>query len=314
MLKKHPELKLLPLTDEHNCKETISPNEFFVQILDPATGTATFPVEVIEVVYNHLKSLWEKRGPAAMPRIPNSKSNIQNWGEYWNEYVSKALLPRLHAFELMMAPYAIAHMKVGLKLAETGYQFRSNERARIYITNALEPYQKQLSLIGFDALAHEAAAVNEIKRHKRFTVVIGNPPYAGHSANSGPWIQALVDDYFHINRVPLNEANSKWLRDDYVKFVRLGQEMMRCSGVGVFSFITNHGYIDNPTFRGMRFSLLADFGRMWVTDLHGNTKKKELDDASDHDENVFDIQQGVAVFAALFGRKPEAQVWHGHVR
>jgi hypothetical protein len=307
-------LSLPPLTDEPNCTETISPEEPFVQILDPATGTATFLVEVVDVIHKHLQSLWKKSGFAAMPSIQNPKFKIQNWSDYWNEYVPKSLLPRLHAYELMMAPYAIAHMKIGLKLAETGYRFGTEERARIYLTNALEPWQKQLPLIGFDALAHEAAAVNEIKRHKRFTVVIGNPPYAGHSANSGLWIQGLVDDYFKINGAPLNEANSKWLRDDYVKFLRFGQEIMRRSGVGVISFITNHGYIDNPTFRGMRFSLLADFGRMWVTDLHGNTKKKERDDSGDHDENVFDIQQGVAVFAALFGRSPARQVWHSHVR
>ena len=107
----------------------------------------------------------------------------------------KHLLPRLHAFELMMAPYAIAHMKIGLKLAETGYRFGSEERARIYLTNALEPWVKQLPLIGFDALAHEAAAVNEIKRHKRFTVVIGNPPYAGISSNMTEYAQRIVDAY-----------------------------------------------------------------------------------------------------------------------
>ena len=308
------EIKLPPLTDEPGCTETISPDEFFVQILDPATGTATFPVEVIDVIFNYLKDLWKKRGAAAMPSIPNSKSNIQNFPDYWNEYVPKALLPRLHAFELMMAPYAIAHMKIGLKLAETGYNFATEERARIYLTNALEPWQKQLPLIGFDALAHEAAAVNEIKRHKRFTVVIGNPPYSGHSSNIGAWIENLVDDYLSLDGTALKEANSKWLRDDYVKFIRLGQEMMRLSGIGVFSFITNHGYIDNPTFRGMRYSLLSDFRRIWVVDLHGNTKKKEVDDAGGHDENVFDIQQGVSIFTAVFGHASQAEVWHSHVR
>jgi predicted helicase len=303
MLKRHPGHKLPPLTDDPNEMRTISPNEPFVQILDPATGTATFPVEVIDVIYRTLAAKWKLQGLTFAQQL-----------SAWNDYVPKHLLPRLHAYELMMAPYAIAHMKIGLKLAETGYQFGTEERARIYLTNALEPWVRQLPLIGFEALAQEATAVNEIKRHKRFTVVIGNPPYAGHSANKGRWIEGLVDDYFQINGTPLNEANSKWLRDDYVKFMRLGQEIMRKSGWGLFSFITNHGYIDNPTFRGLRFSLLSDFRRLWVTDLHGNMKKKERDDVGGHDENVFDIQQGVAVFAALFGHTSTAQVWHGHVR
>ncbi len=174
----------------------------------------------------------------------------------------------------MMAPYAIAHMKVGLKLSETGYLFARETKVNIFLTNALEPWQKQLALIGFDALAHEAAAVNEVKRHKRFTVVIGNPPYAGHSQNIGSWINSLLRDYYFVDGVPLGEKNPKWLQDDYVKFIRLSQHLLAQSGSGILGFITNHGFIDNPTFRGMRKSLLDTFSPMHVLDLHGNTKKK----------------------------------------
>ena len=303
MMQRNPGIKLPPLTDEPGEKRTIDPAEFFVQILDVATGTATFFVEVVDVIHKTMVAKWKKQGLKA--------AQIE---AAWNEYVPKHLLPRVYGYELMMAPYAIAHMKVGLKLSETGYLFATEVPVRIYLTNTLEPKVTQLPQIGFDALAHEAKAVNEIKWYKRFTVVIGNPPYAGHSANNSPWIESLVDEYFQIDGTPLNEANSKWLRDDYVKFTRFGQEMMRRSGVGVFSFITNHGYIDNPTFRGMRFSMLADFRRFWVTDLHGNMKKKERDDAGEHDENVFDIQQGVAVFAGVFGHSATSEVWHGHIR
>jgi predicted helicase len=303
MLIKHPGLKLPPLTDELGEKLTISPDEPFVQILDPATGTATFLVEVIEVIHSTLARKWKQQ------RLTDAQQL-----DAWNDYVPQHLLPRLHAFELMMAPYAIAHMKIGLKLAETGYLFGSEERARIYLTNALEPWTQQLPLTGFDALSHEATAVNQVKQSKRFTVVIGNPPYSGHSANKGRWIEGLVDDYSQISGTPLKEANSKWLRDDYVKFLRFGQELMRVSGAGLLSFITNHGYIDNPTFRGMRASILSDFLRIWITDLHGNTKKQERDDSGDRDKNVFDIQQGVAVLAAIFGHADKPQVRHGHVR
>lgn len=167
MLNKHPGLKLPTLTDRSGETRTISPEEPFVQILDPATGTATFLVEVVDVIYRTLKSKWQQQRLSDAQQV-----------DAWNDYVPKHLLPRLHAFELMMAPYAIAHMKFGLKLAETGYRFGADERGRIYLTNALEPWMQQLLLIDFDALAHEAAAVNEIKRHKRFTVVVGNPPYS----------------------------------------------------------------------------------------------------------------------------------------
>jgi predicted helicase len=305
-------LKLPPLTDEPGCTETISSDEMFVQILDPATGTATFLVEVIDVIHNHLQSLWKKSGAAAMPSIPNSKSNIQNWSDFWNTYVPKALLPRLHAYELMMAPYAIAHMKIGLKLAETGYRFETEERARIYLTNALEePDDKQAKLIGFDALAHEAAAVNEIKRNKRFTVVIGNPPYSGVSSNTGEWITRLIKDYHFVNGEPLGERNPKWLQDDYVKFIRFGQWQLSNSGVGLFSFITNHSYIDNPTFRGFRRNFATQFSNIAVLDLHGNSKKKESSPDGTSDENVFDIQQGVAIFTAWKSQGESQRIMHG---
>jgi hypothetical protein len=297
MIKKHPELKLPTTFDDKNKEQPIPEDEFFVQILDPATGTATFPVEVIEVIYNHLKDLWQKRGLAAMPTIPNSKSSIQNWSEYWNEYVPKALLPRLHAFELMMAPYAIAHMKVGLKLAETGYQFRSNERARIYLTNALEPWVKQLPLIGFDALAHEAAAVNNIKRHKRFTVVIGNPPYSNFGQlNKIPFLLELLDDY----KRGLNERKIN-LDDDFIKFVRMSQHLLDNTGVGVLGMITNNVFFDGITHRRMREFLASSFGRIVVVDLHGSAKKVEASPDGATDENVFDIQQGVGI--SIFAKR-----------
>ena len=222
MLKKHPGLKLPPKTDEHNEKETISPDEPFVQILDPATGTATFLVEVIEVIYQTMTAKWKKQGRTGF--------EIQ---KLWNEYVPKHLLPRLHGFELMMAPYAIAHMKVGLKLSETGYLFGSDERARIYLTNALEPKVKQLPQIGFDALAHEAVAVNEIKWYKRFTVVIGNPPYSGVSSNMSEFAQRIVDAYKFVDGAALTEKKL-WLQDDYVKFIRKAQTTIETARVGVF--------------------------------------------------------------------------------
>ena len=173
MAKRRKELKI---------PEGTPPGHAFVQILDPATGTGTFLVEVIDLMHRTMTQKWKSQG--------HDEQEIQT---LWNEYVPTHLLPRLHGYELLMAPYAIAHLKIGLKLYETGYRFESDERARVYLTNALEPPgEGQLTLDFLPALAHEAQAVNEIKRQQRFTVVIGNPPYSGVSSNMGPWIDGLL--------------------------------------------------------------------------------------------------------------------------
>ena len=279
--------------------DNISHESDFVQILDPAVGTGTFLVEVIELIHNTLKKKWHDQG--------HSKERIES---LWNEYVPKHLLSRLYGYEFLMAPYVIAHFKISLKLYETGYHFNSNERARIYLTNTLEP-AKDLSQLVFNfaiiALANEVSEVDEVKRKMRFTVVLGNPPYSGESANKGKWIRKLlrghsgkqtVGNYFHVNGEPLNERNPKWLNDDYVKFIRFAHWQIERTGQGIIGFITNHSYLDNPTFSGMRESLVATFPIQFLLDLHGSTKKNStfLNDCKDEkDENVFNIQQGVAI-------------------
>ena len=191
------------------------------------------------------------------------------------------------------------------KLYETGYRFESDARAQVYLTNALEPAgNEQLMLDLLPALAHEAEAVNEVKRKWRFTVVIGNPPYSGLSSNMGPWIDGLLKgrrpegtptpSYYHVDGEPLGERKV-WLQDDYVKFIRFSQWLLDGTGAGVHGYISNHGYLDNPTFRGMRWSLMQSFRQIRVLDLHGNLKKKEVPPEGGRDINVFDIQQGVAI-------------------
>ena len=269
----------------------------FVQILDPATGTGTFLVEVIDLIHRTMVKKWK----------------LQGLGEHqiralWNDYVPRHLLPRLHGYELLMAPYAIAHLKIGLKLYETGFGFGSDERARVYLTNALEPAAdtSQLALDFLPALAREAEAVGRVKRRRRFTVVIGNPPYLGEAGRGSEWIASLMRgkeapskrgtaSYFEVDGEPLGEKNPKWLNDLYVRFTRLSQHLIEWSGAGVHGFITNHSYIDNPTFRGMRWALLSAFDSLAVLDLHGNLKKKEAAPGGGRDENVFDIEQGVAI-------------------
>jgi len=270
----------------------VSENEPFVQILDPAVGTGTFLVEVIDVIRKTMYQKWEKQGHLPLEFI-----------KLWNEYVPRHLLPRLYGFELMMAPYAIAHMKIGLKLFETGYQFGADERARIYLTNSLEPPQDFSDRFEFDApaLAHEAQAVNAIKCHNRFTIIIGNPPYAGISANASKnidgrltFIGNLIESYKIVDGEKLSEKKL-WLQDDYVKFTRLNQHLLIETGCGVSGMITNHGFLENPSFRGMRQNLLKTYRSLKIIDLHGNSKKKEKCPDGSKDENVFDIQQGVAI-------------------
>ena len=273
----------------------ISPAQDFVQILDPATGTGTFLVEAIDLIHKTLVAKWQAQ--------EHGETKI---AALWNEYVPEHLLPRLHGYELLMAPYAIAHLKISLKLYETGYRFGSDERARVYL-NALESAQ-DFSQGAFDfaipALADEAQAVNEIKRDARFTVIIGNPPYSGHSATKGTWIRELlrgsagnrrVENYFEVDGGSLNERNPKWLNNDYVKFIRLAHWQIECTGRGVIGFITSNSYLDSPTFRGMRESLAATFPRAHLLDLHGNANKKDRAPDGGKDENVFDIKEGVAI-------------------
>jgi len=283
MAKRHKDLKI---------PEGVPASQAFVQILDPATGTGTFLVEAIDLIHKTLVAKWKAQG--------HGEKKIE---ALWNEYVPKHLLSRLHGYELLMAPYAIAHLKIGLKLYETGYRFGSDERARIYLTNALEPAHDVSGTFEFaiPALAHEAQAVNEIKRSQRFTVVIGNPPYSGVSANMGEYAQGLVDAYKLIDGQPLNERKH-WLQDDYVKFLRLSQVTLDTTRTGVLGFITNHGFLDNPTFRGMRQSLLGSFTKIYGYDLHGSTKKSDLVPDGVDDQNVFDIQQGVAITLAVHSK------------
>jgi predicted helicase len=267
--------------------EGAKPTDRFVTVLDPATGTGTFLVEVIEVIHRTLIEKWQREGHAAKKIL-----------DLWNDYVPKHLLPRLHGYELLMAPYAIAHLKLGLKLHETGYRFESHERARVYLTNSLEPAHDFSGRFKFaiPALAHEAEAVNAVKRTQRFTVVIGNPPYAGHSKNNAiPWAVDLVYDYKRGYPDLQKPGQAKWLQDDYVKFLRFGEWHVAGTTTGILGFITNHAWFANPTFKGMRRHLLDTFDRVSVLDLHGNANRKESATDGTPDENVFEIKQGVGI-------------------
>lgn len=264
-----------------------------VTILDPATGTGTFLYEVIKQIYFN----FEKYG-------------VNRWNELLRD---KKVLERLYGFELLMTPYTIAHLKLVLLLETLGYRFAEKERLNIYLTNTLEEGVKKSELLLGKYISEEANKAAAVKTEIPIYVVLGNPPYSGHSANKNNWIESLVRDYSQIDGVPLNEKNSKWLQDDYVKFIRFGQWKIDKNNQGILAFVTNHGYLDNPTFRGMRQNLLKTFTKIYILDLHGNSKKKEVCPDGSPDQNVFDIQQGVSIgiFIKEENKTSLGTVYHG---
>jgi hypothetical protein len=268
----------------------------FVQILDPATGTGTFLVEVIDLIHKTMVAHWKAHGLKDM-EIKRE----------WNAYVPKHLLPRLTAFELKMAPYAIAHMKIGLKLQATGYTFGSDERAHILLTNALQPHVDLDYALGFmkDAFAHEAERANDAKVKVPFTVVIGNPPYKGHSENpskdkKGKLTHAgkLIQRFFQVRGEPLGEKNPKWINNDYVKFIGFAMNRVEKSNVGVIGLVTSNTWLDRPIFRGVRTELIDCFSTIRIVDLHGNIGKKEIASGGTKDEGVFEIEEGTNITVA----------------
>ena len=246
-----------------------------VQILDPAAGTGTFLVETIKQIHKKFEG---QQG-------------------IWNEYVDSHLIPRLNGFELLMASYAMAHLKIDLLLKETGYTPKTNQRLRVFLTNSLEEPQTETDTLFSNWLTTEANEANKIKNETPVMCVIGNPPYSGESANQGVWIMKLMEDYKKEpgGKEKLKEQNSKFINDDYVKFLRYGQHFIEKNGSGVLAFINPHGFLDNPTFRGMRWNLLKTYDKIYTLDLHGNSKKKEISPDGSPDVNVFDIMQGVSI-------------------
>lgn len=263
-----------------------------VQILDPATGTGTFLAETIRKIYSY----------------------FVNQQGIWSQYVNKALIPRLNGFEIMMTPYVMCHLKLDLLLQDTGYiTTNKTNRFNVYLTNALEKDETTKYPL-LDWLSEEAKQAGRIKSETPIMVVVGNPPYSGESANGSLFNDNLEDYKKESSGEKLQEKNPKWINDDYVKFIRLSQEFIDKNKEGILAFVNNHAYLDNPTFRGMRYSLLKSFDKIYVIDLHGNAKRMEACEDGSKDENVFDIQQGVSIniFVKTGIKQPNelAKVYH----
>ncbi|MCD6417885.1 N-6 DNA methylase, partial [bacterium] len=283
-----------------------------VKLLDPAAGTLSFPAEAIKIA---AKEYEEKYGEGAL-----------------SQWIKNHILQNFYAFELMMAPYAIGHLKISFILEELGYKMSENERFKYYLTNTLEMEEIGTTNIpALSSLSEESHLAKEVKEKQPILVIIGNPPYSGISANINEWTEHLLKDdidgcqsYYKVDGKPLGEKNPKWLQDDYVKFIRFAQWKIQRSGFGIVGMITNHSYLDNPTFRGMRQSLMKTFDEIYILNLHGNSLKKETAPDGGKDENVFDIRQGVAIsifvknknpkspqvfYADLFGLREEKYRW-----
>lgn len=239
-----------------------------VQILDPATGTGTFLAEVVRHIYK----------------------NFEGQQGIWSNYVNQHLIPRLNGFELLMASYAMAHLKMDMLLTDTGYMATTDQRFRIFLTNSLEEAHPDTGTLFSSWLSDEADQANAVKRDTPVMVVIGNPPYAVSSSNKSKWIQNLISDY----KKDLNERKIN-LDDDYIKFIRYGQYFIDRNGSGILAYISNNSFIDGVTHRQMRRYLLESFDKIYILDLHGSSKKNETALDGSKDENIFDIQQGVSI-------------------
>ena len=282
----------------------VDPQSHFVTILDPAAGTGAFLVEAVDLIHRTLSDRWIAYG-----------CDADELNRRWNAYVPAHLLPRIFGLELMLPACAVAQLKLIDKLGETGFLFDAPAKLEVHLANTLVGPEQQSSSFGGRSvgIARTVKAARDASYATPFTVVIGNPPFSGISEQQGRWITGLLRgkshapgdwaNYYVVDGRPLGERKH-WLHDDYVKFVRYGHWRIESAGCGIIGLVSNHGYLDNPTFRGMRQQLMRTFPKISVIDLHGNRKKKERAPQGGVDENVFAIEQGTAI--GLFMRPPGA--------
>ena len=258
-----------------------------VTVLDFATGTGTFLLEVFERIFDSIGGPESGRADGIV-----------------REHLTK----NIYGFEYLIAPYTIAHLKLSQYLRDKGHPLQDQERLQVFLTNTLEPVEPQGNLL-MPALAEEVKGAQAVK-DKPILVITGNPPYSGHSKNTGAWITASIAEYRKGFPELSKPAQGKWLQDDYVKFVRFAQMKMEDVEEGIVGIISNHSWLDNPTFKGMRKSLMGTFDQIYVLDLHGNAKRQEKSPDGSKDENVFDIEQGVSVSIFIKRSGTEKAVFH----
>lgn len=268
------------LKTRFQCQKCFSDNR--VSVLDPAVGTGTFLYKVINTVYEDFKKEKRLTGEA--------------FNKEWTKYLEEKLLPRLYGYEFMAAPYAMAHMKIAMKLKETGYEFPANSRVQIFLANSLIEGKHSIENEG-DPLEIENALAESVRKDNKINVVIGSPPFHADSKNQNEWIMALMEDY---KKEPgsterLREKNPKLINDDYVKFIRLAEYIVKNQDNAIIAYIIPFSYASNLTFRGMRWNLLKQFSEIYILDMHGNVMGRDAADSIERDENILDIQLGVCV-------------------
>ncbi|MBR8636045.1 type ISP restriction/modification enzyme [Campylobacter jejuni] len=281
-----------------------------ITLLDFATGTGTFLLEAFRKALE-----------------PISKNSVN--------YNPKALIDKFCGFEFLIAPYTIAHLKISQSFKEEfNSPLNDDESLKIALTNTLysksisKEQNDQNTLFTLIDLTREFKKAQKIKE-EQILIITGNPPYSGASSNKGLYEDEIkisyglepskanlskeqkkyINLYFqektkqNTNTFKAiyekhkleNEKNPKWLLDDYVKFIRFAQSKIDSQENGIFAFISNNSFLDNPTFRGMRYSLMQSFDKIYILNLHGDTRKKEKAPDGSKDDNVFDIMQGVSI-------------------
>ncbi|EAJ7836260.1 DNA methyltransferase [Campylobacter jejuni] len=281
-----------------------------ITLLDFATGTGTFLLEAFRKALE-----------------PISKNSVN--------YNPKALIDKFCGFEFLIAPYTIAHLKISQSFKEEfNSPLNDDESLKIALTNTLysksisKEQNDQNTLFTLIDLTREFKKAQKIKE-EQILIITGNPPYSGASSNKGLYEDEIKISYgLEPSKANLskeqkkyinlyfqektkqntstfkaiyekhkleNEKNPKWLLDDYVKFIRFAQSKIDSQENGIFAFISNNSFLDNPTFRGMRYSLMQSFDKIYILNLHGDTRKKEKAPDGSKDDNVFDIMQGVSI-------------------
>lgn len=303
-------------TEKTPLPKLVSGSDIFVRILDPATGTGTFITRVIKQIRDNLKAHWKSLGWS-----PEKKRKA------WSHYLcgtkgnkTQGLFHRLFAFELMVVPYIITHLRVGLLLQEDKefpFIFDADDRLQIFLTNALERSEDRTSQPHMQYILQEKLRVDAIKENTAIPIILGNPPYNARANRPYLWFdgrrkppqKGAVEEYKYVDGVFFDETKH-WLSDEYVKFIKLAEQCIKKSGIGILGFINPHGMYDNPTFRGMRWFLLSFYSHIDIVDLHGNVRRKEVDEDGTVCENVFLIKTGVGIniFTRLGSSKKLANV------
>lgn len=252
-----------------------------VTVLDPAAGTLTFLAEAAKLAVEEFTS---------------------KYGEGKRKgFIKEHILKNFYAFELMMAPYAIGHLKMSFLLEELGYKLQADDRFKLYLTNTLEMEElAQTELPGMASLSEESHLAGNVKKEQPILVILGNPPYSVSSANKSDFIEKEMDIYKEDVR---DERNIQPLSDDYIKFIRFAHWKIDNAGKGVIGMITNNSYLSGLIHRGMRKCLLESFTDIYILNLHGNSRIGEKCSDGSKDENVFDIQQGVSIAIFIKDKK-----------